>query len=70
MRQVLSFMFRMIIVAGTCYLISQGNLTAAAIIIGVYWVLLEALQLQVVYLSIGVGLSMAEAVRNRVRGFN
>jgi deoxyhypusine synthase len=55
-------LLRLLVRAGligfTCYLISQGNLTAAAVIIGLYWIMLELIQAQLVKVMVITGASL------------
>lgn len=67
MGQLLALLARATLVAATCYLISQGNLTAAAIIIGAYWIILELIQLQLINVIVMTGMSFSILYRRMSR---
>jgi hypothetical protein len=67
MAPLIALLGRAVMVAGTCYLISQGNLTAAALIIGFYWILFELIQAKLLDLIFILGIALPALYRRTRR---
>jgi hypothetical protein len=70
MKGILYFILRGVMVGITCYLVATGSLIAAAIIIGAYWILIEMIQLQIVFLMLAQGMVLREVILRRRHDLN